>query len=165
MLKWFRSCKTAEEGKHLYRELLKKYHPDNCGENDTIKEINNEYTMWWESHKNIHRSKETNKFYEETENPTKETAEEFIEIMWIISEMQGVEIEATGLWLWASGNTYTYREELKELGFRWSASKKLWYWAKDLDDRFRHRGHSMSRNRAVYGSEKLKKEEKTYVSD
>ena len=35
MYKWFRDCKTAEEGKALYHELVKKHHSDNGG-NDSV---------------------------------------------------------------------------------------------------------------------------------
>lgn len=32
MKKWFRNITTIEELRSEYKELLKKYHPDNCGD-------------------------------------------------------------------------------------------------------------------------------------
>ena len=31
MWKWFKGCKTAEQGKQLYHEYAHKFHPDNGG--------------------------------------------------------------------------------------------------------------------------------------
>ena len=44
MNKWFAGVKTVEELRKRYRELLKKYHPDNeNGSIEATKEINAEY--------------------------------------------------------------------------------------------------------------------------
>ena len=44
MNKWFAGVKTVEELRKRYRELLKKYHPDNEGGSvEATQEINAEY--------------------------------------------------------------------------------------------------------------------------
>ncbi len=44
MNKYFKGIKTIEELRQKYRELLKKYHPDNeCGSVEITQEINAEY--------------------------------------------------------------------------------------------------------------------------
>ena len=44
MNKWFTGVKTVEELRKKYRELLKKYHPDNeSGSVEITQEINAEY--------------------------------------------------------------------------------------------------------------------------
>ena len=58
MYKWFRDCKTAEAGKQLYRELVRKFHPDNGGSGEEIKEINSEFKTRWERFKDIHTAKD-----------------------------------------------------------------------------------------------------------
>ena len=57
MYKWFRDCTTAEAGKQLSRELVRKFHPDNGGSGEEIKEINTEFKTWWQHYKDIHKSK------------------------------------------------------------------------------------------------------------
>lgn len=37
-------------------------------------------------------------------------------------------IQKIGKWLWVSGKTYKIKEQLKELGFFYSSSKKAWFW-------------------------------------
>lgn len=39
----------------------------------------------------------------------------------------GVKVEIIGWWIWLEGNTYQYRKEIKDLGFRWSKNRKAWY--------------------------------------
>ena len=39
-----------------------------------------------------------------------------------------ITIEICGTFIWISGNSYPYRKELKEIGFKWASQKKQWYW-------------------------------------
>lgn len=78
---------NSRRGKSLYRKLAKQYHPDNGGDARIIQEINEEYSEWWSTHKDIHYSQDTGNVYEETENRTQETAEEFIEIIEILRNL------------------------------------------------------------------------------
>ena len=41
-----------------------------------------------------------------------------------IIHFNNIEIELVGAWIWLSGNTYVYKKELKELGFKWACQKK-----------------------------------------
>lgn len=40
----------------------------------------------------------------------------------------GCKIELIGSWLWISGKTFSIKEQLKELGFFFSANKKAWFY-------------------------------------
>lgn len=54
----------------------------------------------------------------------------------ILGYLQGNNIpaEKIGKWFWVSGQAVSGRkEEMKRLGFRFSESKKLWYWRSDED--------------------------------
>lgn len=161
MYKWFKSCKYAEEGKKLYHELVKKFHTDNGGTDETvIKEINIEFSAWWKDHKNLHYSADK---HEEYTQETEETAEEFIEIISKLSHMQGIAVELCGTWLWITGNTYPYREELKVLGARFSSTKKAWYYACGLGRK--HRGtKTMKQIRLEFGSRKMKLDKQLYLA-
>lgn len=151
MYKYFKSCKTAEEGKRLYRELAKKYHSDNGGNDNIMKEINAEYTDWFSTHKDIHTNTETGETYTSTKK-TKETAQDFIDIITALVNLADITIEICGSWLWLTGNTYQVKDELKKLGCRFATSKKQWYWTKD---EYYHTRYTLSakKRRAKYGSE------------
>lgn len=152
MFKWFRDCRTAEQGKDLYRQLAKRYHPDNGGTGNELKEIIAEFKIWWGRFKDIHQTAEGKTYTAEQE--TTETAEEFIEIIEKLSCCQGIEVEACGSWLWLTGNTYTYREYLKEIGCRWSKGKRKWYWTHE-PWRSTKVHKSMEQIRTQYGSQKV----------
>lgn len=40
----------------------------------------------------------------------------------------GLNLDICGTWLWVTGKTYQVKDALKELGFRYSASKLSWYY-------------------------------------
>ena len=42
-------------------------------------------------------------------------------------ELKNCKIELIGSWLWVSGDTYTIKDKLKELGFFFSGNKKAWF--------------------------------------
>ena len=153
MWKWFKGCKTAEQGKQLYRELVRKFHPDNGGTGDEIKEINNEFRTWWEKHKDIHTNSEGETYT--AEESTTETAEEFIDIIRNLSGLYGIEVELCGSWLWISGNTYPVKNQLLAFGCKWSKGKKKWYWTKEQFTKARYKTPSMADIRRMYGSEQV----------
>ncbi len=153
MFKWFRDCKTAEAGKSLYRDLVRKFHPDNGGSGVEIKEINAEFSIWWERFKNIHADEKGQTYTDE--NGTTETAEDFIEIISNLSRLSGIELEICGKWLWISGNTYPVRDHLKSYGCGYASGKKKWYWTKEPFQKHRCKGKSMKQIRFRYGSQKV----------
>lgn len=154
MFKWFRDCKTVEQGKQLYRELVRKFHPDNGGSGVEIKEINSEFKSWWERYKDIHTAKDGTTY--KSNETTQETAEDFMEIINNLSTLSGIELEICGTWLWISGNTYPVRTHLTSFGCRWSKGKKKWYWTTDEYTRVRYKTPTMAEIRQMYGSQKIK---------
>ena len=128
MYKWFRDCKTAEEGKALYHELVKKHHSDNGGNDGIMAEINDEFTRWWKEFKNIHTAADGNTY-------TKETSEDitqFMDILDKLSRHQNLKVDICGSWLWISGMTYQIKDSLAAYGCHWSRGKKKWFWAADV---------------------------------
>lgn len=148
--KWFKDCKTAEDGKKRYHQLSREYHPDNGGDAETMKHINAEFSDWWKRFKDIHTSAKGTTYKAEKE--TTETAEMFMDIIDKLSHLHDIDVEICGSWLWLSGNTYGYREELKSFGCRWSQGKKKWYWTVEPFIRKKSR-MTMEDIRRVYGSE------------
>ena len=99
---------TIEELKKEYKTLCKQYHPDICKqENATeiMQEINAEYE-------------------EKIKNATQGNND-------IINDLLNIDtliIEIIGVFVWVSGDTKTHKEKLKELGYRYSSNKKMWYY-------------------------------------
>ncbi len=70
MTNYFEHCKTSEELKATYKELVKKFHPDIYGEkgNDILKEIHNQLEK---ATRNIDKA-----YYKEFDNTDREESEE-----------------------------------------------------------------------------------------
>ena len=169
--KWFKGVKYAEDGKSLYRKLARENHPDNGGNEELLKQITVEFKEWWEEHKNIHRTAGQGTAGQETAG--QETAgqerkyrecniDEFIEIINKLVIVPGIEIEICGTWVWISGNSYPYKDYLKEIGCRWSKGKKKWFWTNDyFNPKMKYGIHpNMETIRTIYGSTKIHREEK-----
>ena len=155
MLKWFKDCKSIEEVKRLYKKLCKQYHPDLNASDTTeiMKAINAEYEKAFERFKNIHESAEDSTKTYTSRTETTETAAEFMNIINKLIFCNGLELSICGKWLWAEGNTYSYRETLKSLGFRYASKKKCWYWRKDEDASRNRKSLTLEEIKERYGCE------------
>ena len=152
-MKYFENCKTAEELKKAYHKAAARLHPDNGGSEEEFKKMQAEYMKAFDRLKNIH----TNAAGETYEKETSENAADYMEIINKVIHLEGVNIEIIGSWIWLSGNTMEYKEEIKAAGFWWSKNKKAWYYNGD-DKKSRRRGrYSMDQLREKWGTEEVKK--------
>lgn len=122
-MKWFANVNTIEELRCQYKKLLFKYHPDNNPDIDTTKamqEINAEYDILLKQF--VANQSSDSKFSTEKEMELKKVLNEAIKIK------ADILIEVVGTWIWVSGNTYSIKSKLKELGFKWASKKQMWYW-------------------------------------
>ena len=150
-MKYFNNCKSLDELKAEYRRLIKKHHPDCGGDNETMKAINLEYEVAFESLKKQHNAKA------DAQHQTTETPDEFRAIIEMLLKLDGLDIELCGSWLWIGGNTKEHKEALKAAGCRWSNNKKLWYWHHAEEGHKWHKGSStMTDIRTKYGSQTFK---------
>ena len=160
---YFKNVNSLEELRKQYKELLKKYHPDNAnGSTEATQEINAEYDRLFKVLKDKHESKQTNADNAKADynNMKYDFAEDekLREVLQKIIHFSDITIELCGSWIWLSGNTYQYKDELKELGFKWASSKKQWYWHSEA---FRKKGKktlSMDDIRNYYGSTEVQPE-------
>ena len=162
---YFKNVNTLEELRKQYKELLKQYHPDNAnGSTEATQEINAEYDRLFKQLKNKHESKQT-----DSESGTQSTYNANMydwendkalrEVLEKIINFSGVDIEIIGQWVWVF-NSYEYRKELKELGFKYASNKKAWYFHTEA---FRKKGKkalSINDIRNYYGSTKVETEER-----
>ena len=74
-------------------------------------------------------------------------------------------IELCGSWIWISGSSYQYKDELKEIGFKWASQKKQWYWHSEAYRKKGKKPLSMDDIRSYYGSTEFRAEEKRYLKE
>ena len=120
-MKWFKDATSIEELRKRYRELLKQYHPDNGGNEETMKEINAAYAALF-----AQMSHESKSDGESTANDDEAEDKAFREVLERIITLN-VTAEIVGSWIWISGG-YEYRELLKSIGFKFAPKKKCWCW-------------------------------------
>lgn len=147
----FSKCSTLEELKKEYRRAAMKAHPDLGGSNDQMKAVNAAYSKRFEQLKNAHNA-QPEKPYTVTEQ-----AEEFIDIIDRLVNLDGLNVELCGSWLWIGGETRKHKEALKKAGCKWHSKKQLWYWHGGKHTRYR-KGSSvdMEEIRGKYGSKIIK---------
>jgi len=155
-MKYFTSCKTIEDVKKVYHQEAKRLHPDAGGNAADFREMMAEYKIIFERLKNIHTNSKGETYTKEEE--TTETPEEYANIINSIIKMQGVKIEIIGTWIWCTGNTRAYAEDLKGAGFWWSKTKKAWYHNGSTTYKKRRGRYSMNQLRSRWGSQEIKQE-------
>jgi len=134
----------------MYRKLAMEYHPDRGGDGETMKVVNAEYDMLFEALKDVHRTKDGEKYT--SKNSTSETADSFKDLIAELMKMDEITIEVIGCFVWVTGNTKQYREQLKELRFKWHSKKIAWYLKPEDYKRQSHRDYSFDEIRTMYGS-------------
>ena len=145
-MKWFDGVATVEQLRAKYRELARKYHPDCGGDENIMKQINNEYGALSAALSGFSDTGE--------ETYTREGNERFRAIL---DEIIGFDmtIEVIGSWIWCF-DCFPYKDRLKELGFSWCRKKKAWIWH-DKPYRKFHKGEvPLNSIRMKYGSEVIR---------
>ncbi len=64
----------------------------------------------------------------------------------------GINIEIIGNWIWIDGDTYSYKDEVKAMGFKWAREKKKWYFHTEAFRKRSHKKLSIDDIRNYYGS-------------
>lgn len=155
-MNWFNNPKSLEELKKQYKTLAMKHHPDHGGTVEDMQKINAEYDRFFEKLKNVHQTAEGTTYTSRGE--TTETPSEFRDIINRLIKFQGVHIEICGSWLWVTGCTIDYRDDLKQMHFRWSKSKVAWYYHHEDYRKSTKRTYTLDEIRDFYGSETIKTE-------
>ena len=120
--KYFKNITTIEELKQQYKKLCFKYHPDRPnGSTEIMQQINAEYEQLCEILPYADAKKNKN-------TADKEDLKNFMEIINKIINLDDIEIDLVGEWIWVRGNTYKHKTYLKEVGFLWASKKKMWYY-------------------------------------
>lgn len=155
-MKFFEKCTTIEELKKEYKKLAFKHHPDKGGDVEIMKVVNNAYEFMFDKLSKMKDTKEDNK---KDDSYKAERFNDFIDIINKIINLEGIEIEIIGTWLWIQGNTYPHKSILSELGFLYSKKNKSWYMMDNRDTKktWTKKTYSMEEKRQMHGSSKLNK--------
>lgn len=154
---YFKNVRTLEELRKQYKELLKRFHPDNAnGSTQAAQEINSEYDQLFKMLKDRHEETDTNDNKSTYNNMKYDFTEDqkLREALQKIITFEGINIEVCGSWIWTF-NSCNYRKELKELGFRYASKKKAWYWHSETFRKRSHKTLSMESIRNYYGSTEI----------
>ncbi len=159
MTKYFKNVNTLEELRKQYKELLKKFHPDNVnGSTEATQEINAEYDRLFKVLKDRHESKATDSKDRSAKTDFNNMKYDFSEdaklreVLQQIITFEGINIEIVGCWIWVDGNTYDYKDTLKNIGFKWAREKRKWYFHTEAFRKRSHKKLSMEDIRNYYGS-------------
>lgn len=158
-MKYFTNIKNLEELRAEYKKLIKKYHPDNGGSVTITQEINNEYEKLFAKLKNVSETEYSNiskSFDAETDAILRDVIYKIINF--------DVDIEIIGSWIWVTGNTYSFKNELKKLNFKWSSKKTAWYFHHETYIKRKHKVFSLDEIRSYYGTTKIEKEPKVQLA-
>lgn len=149
---WFKGVTDIQSLRQRYRELLKKYHPDNGGNVSDMQSINAEYDLVFSI-----LSKETKS---DQQSYTQEENEQFKAIMNAIIGFN-ITIEVIGSWIWCF-DCYQYKDQLKALGFSWCKKKRAWVWHDEPYHRHHKKEIPLNDIRAKYGSQKVRNQAYQY---
>tara|TARA_R110000822_G_scaffold135429_1_gene273010 strand:+ start:1155 stop:1646 length:492 start_codon:yes stop_codon:yes gene_type:complete len=129
--------------KRAYKVACSKYHPDKGGSTFMMQSVNEAYSVLKDFEGTVSSG--------DLSYPA-----ELNEAINAVINLEGVEIEICGAWVWVTGNTKPYSKILgkKEggAGFYWANKKKAWYF-RPADWKSASRGKwSMDKIREAHGS-------------
>lgn len=159
-MKWFNNPKTLEELKKQYKQLALEYHPDRGGAVKYMQEINAEYDLLFARLKDTHATVSG----EQYRKTTSEKANEFKELINKLINLNEINIEICGSWLWLTCNTFKHKELLKHLRFRFSKSKKAWYYHSESYRKSTQKTYTLDEIRDLYGSETVQQKPQLKLS-
>jgi curved DNA-binding protein CbpA len=139
---------TLEELKSTYRNLAKKFHPDKGGCLETMKTINAEYDRLFPKLKDIHKNKDGETYTKENA----ETPDYFKNLINELMKFEGVVIEIIGCFVWLSGNTKPYKDQIKALNFKWHTKKLVWYLPPEDYRKRSRKNYDLDEIRSMYGT-------------
>ena len=142
------SQSTIDSIKKQYRKLAFQHHPDMGGTNEEMKQVITEYEKCLQYIGKIH-----NKNYK-LDSDYINIIEQLIKL-----HMKDVEIEICGWFIYLHGSaTKQYKEQLKDLKFRWNPNKKLWYWKPKWYRKKSKNSWDMDKIRSTFGSQTVYQE-------
>ena len=154
-LYYFSQTTDSKNLKDQYRKLSLKYHPDRGGSEEAFKQINAEFN---------YMNRRMNYSNEETADTIRMEMKLYQEILDTITKFEGITIELIGYWLWISGNTYPYKTQFKNLGFKFSRKKMAWFYHYGTYKKRNKTNYSLQDIRQLWGSRIIENESQKYLA-
>ena len=136
------------EMQKIFRKLCMLYHPDQGGDELTMKLVIDA----WETMKEAY-AKDSHwcDWSAASKKADYSVTEMFREILAKIDHLDGLEINIAGSWLWIGGSTKMHETILKDVGFRNNKKKGLWAWSAGKNKRKWRKTVSQEKIYAKYG--------------
>jgi len=116
--------------KIAYKNLIKKNHPDVGGSNEDMKTINAEYEFLFN---NVHELERAGMTEEDKKTDFHDVNDNFRQVVEKFIFVDGLEIDLVKSWLWVGGNTFPHAQLFRDNNFKFSNSKKKWYWYNGIE--------------------------------
>ena len=160
-MKHFSSVTSLDVLKLQYKKLTFKNHPDRGGKTEVMQEINSEYEQLLnriinEASKDQYQdSSENGRGFWSSRSEHSEVEKKVKQAIDAIINLDGLDIEIIGVWVWVSGDTKQHKEKLKEAGFVWNRVQCKWVF---IGKKSNGRGRmTLDQMRELHGSQKVKK--------
>lgn len=132
--------------------LIRKHHPDKGGSTEVCQLVNGLHDEWLARPQFAFTRNAQGK---RTPFDWGSVSHEVFGQLMKVVQIDGLDVEICGTWIWVHGRTKESKEALKSAGFRWSGDKAAWYWHKGGAWRHYGRRFSMDEIRAIHGSRRV----------
>lgn len=151
---YFRASTDAQDLKRRYIELIKKNHPDKGGSVEVCQLINSIYDKLVTAglHSDYAWCEEPGPRHHKAQKNMTELSEKMKDIISKTIVLDGLKVEMCGTWLWVSGTTYNYYNELHDLGMTYHRTKRCWYYHEGAYSRAGKYSPDMDQIREKYGT-------------
>jgi hypothetical protein len=159
-MNYFIDCQTVEQVKQVYRKLAFQYHPDHGGSTEEMQKLNDCYEK---ALKRCDGQKTTDsEGVEHTYYYNQETEEAIINAIARLLEIKMIDCDILliGTWLWITGATKPYKEQLKAIGCLWHSKRGCWYFRSAQQKRWSQSSGDLGELAAKYGCTKIEDLEK-----
>jgi hypothetical protein len=151
----FSNHHTVGQIKSEYRRLAKLHHPDLGGDLEKMKQVNLQYHAALLAVNGQTRTDNGKTFtYKYNEKTEQAVMDKVLEILAL--NLDNLEIEIIGIWVWVSGSTKDQKDLLNRngVGLKWHSKRLMWYW-KPYRGKTYYSNASTNQLRQQYGSRKF----------
>jgi DnaJ-class molecular chaperone len=147
---------TTAEIKTQRAKAATKFHPDKVGISglETMKSINVAYDYL----KSLidQYGEDTAEFDGSGDNDAENFSDDLQSAINAVINLEGLEIEVCGNWVWVGGNTKEHKDAIKASGYFWASKKFMWYWRPAEYKSSNRKNCDMDKIRELHGSKAVK---------